>query len=127
MRVAFVDGAGVVVNVAIYPDDTVILPAGGVGLSSDSPVGPGWLLDPPTPPAEVSIPSSLEFLSRFTMAELAAVHSASLTNPLLAIFLTRATAAQTIDPDHPDTVAGLSLLVGLGLLTEARRDAVLAG
>lgn len=70
--------------------------------------------------------SAFEFLSRFTQPEFQAISAAALQSPELYGWVTRAVAAQEIDLQHQDTVAGMVGLVNAGLITTARSDEILA-
>jgi hypothetical protein len=69
----------------------------------------------------------LEFLSRFTDAELAAVEIARANDSNVQAFYRSALAAQEIVSDDARTVGGMALLVSVGIVTQARSDAILSG
>lgn len=79
----------------------------------------------PAPPARRVIPP-LEFLQRFTAAERAAIRAAAAASPELADWIDQARFAREIELDAATTLAGLDALVAAGLLSAARRAAVLA-
>ncbi len=82
------------------------------------------IANPPAPPAAVGVWSTLTFLSRFTDPEKVAVF----TSPDVEVIVARSLglAAQEIRTDDPRTLGLMSLLVAKGLLTEARKTAILA-
>lgn len=69
--------------------------------------------------------TAYQFLLRFTPAERALFRSGAASDPALADFLQLAQAAQEIDAGDPITLAGMSYLVSVGVLSEARRKEVL--
>lgn len=69
----------------------------------------------------------LAFFDLFTDAEEQAIATVALQSVDLFRWYNRATAAQEIDLDDEQTIGGLAALVGAGLLTGERRDAILAG
>jgi len=79
----------------------------------------GWEFDAPRWTA-------YEFLNRFTPDERIAYRNAAKTDDLVADFLNLAQAAQEIISNDPMTIAGMDYLVSQGLLTQARRDEILA-
>lgn len=81
---------------------------------------------PPLPPDYGRTVSPREFLRLFTPQERIAFRNAAKTDDLVADFAALAQVPEPIRLKHPDTVAGLGLLVAKGLLTAARRDAILA-
>ena len=78
-----------------------------------------------TPPAVVRPLSRLEFLRRFTAPERVAIRQS--TDPYVQDFYHLLDAAAEVRVDDPDTVAGLAYLAQIGLLTQARADAILEG
>ena len=79
---------------------------------------------PPVPPKQFS---SLEFLDLFTEPEQLAVATAAMQSPQVKLWYDRTLAAMFITLADPRTEAGLTALVGAGLLTAERRDAILKG
>lgn len=71
-------------------------------------------------------PSPNEFMDLFTAEERTAVFAAAPANPDLLQWLFRASATRAIEPDNPRTQAGMTALVGAGLLSEARATEILA-
>lgn len=67
----------------------------------------------------------LQFLERFTTAELDAVENAVPNDPIVRQFYRAASFATEIVSDDPRTVAGMNYLVSEGILTMARKDAIL--
>lgn len=78
----------------------------------------------PAPPARRIIPP-LEFLQRFTVAERTAIRAAAGSHADLADWIDQARFAREIELDAVTTIAGLDALVAAGLLTPARKAAVL--
>jgi hypothetical protein len=70
--------------------------------------------------------TAYEFLQRFTESELEIVRGRAVSDPIVWRFLTFAQAAQEIDAGDPMTLAGMDYLVAVSILTQARRDAILA-
>jgi hypothetical protein len=81
---------------------------------------PGWSAVPVS--AEIA---PLAFKKRFTPAERAAIRAAAGSNAQLADWQESASMARLIDLADPDTIAGMAALVTAGLITAARRDAIL--
>jgi hypothetical protein len=69
----------------------------------------------------------LEFLERFTPSELEDIESRRLTDPGVRTFYRSASFAQEIVSDDPRTVAGMDYLVSIGIITNARKEAILNG
>lgn len=69
--------------------------------------------------------TSYQFLLRFTQQERIAYRNAAKTDEMVADFLNLATAAQEIVNDDPMTLAGMSYLVQIGILTEQRKNEIL--
>ena len=69
--------------------------------------------------------TAYQFLLRFTEAELAAIRTASVTDPITWRFLTLATAAQEVNSDDPTTIGGMDYLVAQNLLTAQRKAEIL--
>jgi hypothetical protein len=67
----------------------------------------------------------LDFLARFTASEMAAIESARELNADVQSFYRSALAAQEIVSDDSRTLAGMSLLVALGLVTQSRATEIL--
>lgn len=70
--------------------------------------------------------TSYEFLRRFTDAELELVRSYSVHDSAVWRLLSFAQAAQEVDTGDPVTIAGMDYLVSVAILTQARRDEILA-
>ena len=80
---------------------------------------------PPAPvPQPITILSPRAFLARFTDAETLAIFTAAQSNVSIMIWKDKALAGD-IDLTDPLTAAGLEALVSAGLLTEARKAAIL--
>lgn len=69
--------------------------------------------------------TKLAFRNRFTFAEKVAIEDAAKTDSQVRVMLDDQAAANFIDLDRPDTVAGLDMLVAKSLLTTTRRDEIL--
>ena len=78
-------------------------------------------------PAPVRVLSPLNFACLFTFAEEEAIDVLADTNRTLKGWMWRLSLATTVNLDHPDVVNGTAYLVSKGLLTPARRTAILAG
>jgi hypothetical protein len=70
--------------------------------------------------------TAFEFLQRFTESELEIVRGRAVSDPIVWRFLTFAQAAQEIDSGDAMTLAGMDYLVAVSILTQDRRDAILA-
>jgi hypothetical protein len=118
---------GVAVVEAFHPDIAATL------VPAPATVAEGWLYDgqrfTPSQPPDEAPPQRrftfLEFMDLFTAQEREAVVAASDTK--IKLFLLMAAGASYIDLDDARTAASLQVLVDTGLLTAARRAAVLAG
>ena len=73
----------------------------------------------------VRVLSRLDFARLFTQAEDIAIEDS--VDSAVKFLRRRLNMAQTVNLDHLDVVNGTSLLVSNGLLTAARRTAILAG
>ena len=83
---------------------------------------------PPEPAPEPPQPkrfTSLEFLDLFTESEQLAVATAAMQSAQVKLWYDRTLAASFVTLADPRTEAGLTALVGAGLLTAERRDAIL--
>lgn len=76
---------------------------------------------PTKPPRQLT---SLEFLDLFTEAEQLAIVQAGMVSAPVKLWYDRALAAQFVTIADPRTASGLAALVTAGLLTEARRAAI---
>lgn len=88
------------------------------------PDGSPILQDPPPPQPRRDL-TTLEFLDRFTDAELAGIHRAGQSDDAVAVWIAKAQAARTIPLDLQRTRDGMKMLVDKGLLTSIRRDEIL--
>jgi len=70
--------------------------------------------------------TAYQFLLRFTESELEIIRGRSFTDAIVWRFLTLAEAAHEINSDDPTTIAGMDYLVSASILTQARRDEILA-
>lgn len=94
---------------------------------------PEWLTAeaPPAPepePAPIVYPqfTALETLDLFTEAEQLAVAEATMTVPAIKLWYDRLIAATFVTYEDPRTEGGLQALVDAGLLTPARKAAIVA-
>jgi hypothetical protein len=123
-------------------------PAGTTAIPCPDNVAIGYTYDgaewtpPSAPPPEVRKVGKIDFIRLFTPAEEEAFDLASLrANALtpdnfgapenaglraLRSFLRRYDPLDVIELTHPETIAGMGLLVALGILTQARADEILA-
>lgn len=82
------------------------------------------LRTPPAPAAPAPVWSALAFFERFTEGEQLAIFASE--DAAVRLFRAKLLAAQEVRADDPRVVAGLDLLVAQGLLTPARKAAILA-
>lgn len=86
----------------------------------------GWSVRSKTADEMRQVWTSLEFLSRFSTAEMAQVETARAHDDIVQSFYRAALAAQEVVSDDPRTVAGMDYLVSIGILTMGRVDEILA-
>lgn len=121
--------SGTVANVIRATADHVAsLP--GTWVETDE-ASPGWTYDGATfsrPDTRETKGTFREFMSLFTQDEKRAIKIASLdpANVDLALWYDEAQGAAYIDLTDADLAAGMAVLVGAGLLTQARSDEILA-
>lgn len=92
-----------------------------------NPIQPAWAL-PDTPvdvPVVPNIISRLAFRNRFTLAEKTAIYTAAETQVLVRIWLDDLTNSEYVNLSDPTTIAGVTALVSVGILTEARKNEIL--
>ncbi|CAB4187540.1 hypothetical protein UFOVP1601_39 [uncultured Caudovirales phage] len=82
---------------------------------------------PSAPPDYGRTVSAREFLQLFTSTERKAIRAAGKTDEDIADWFAIAQVPEPIRLKHPTTIGGLNFIVAKGLLTAARRDAILAG
>lgn len=75
---------------------------------------------PPTPPL-----TKLDFLKRLTFAERVAIETAAETDAEVRVVRESFRLAEEIKVDDPEMVAGMSLYVDKGLITESRKQEIL--
>jgi hypothetical protein len=85
-----------------------------------------WRVRAKTPDELRRVWSSLEFLDRFTDAELEAIEQGRTSDSVVAAIYRQAMAAQEVVSDDPRTVGALQYLVSIGVLTQSRAAAILA-
>lgn len=88
----------------------------------------GVFIEPPIPsaPPATRVISKLEYMNRFTDAELIGIYTAAKTNVAVEVWLEKFKQAQNINLDDPQIRAGLDALVGGGLLAPDRPASILA-
>lgn len=84
--------------------------------------GPGTFVN--TVPA--STLTKLEYMNRFTDAELAAIYTAAKAVVEIEIWLEKFKATTEIDLSDPRTVSGVQALEGAGLIAAGRAQEILA-
>jgi hypothetical protein len=84
-----------------------------------------WSIRPLTPDELRKVWTTLDFLGRFTDAEMNSIEIGRENDEIVRSFYRAAMAAQEIVSDDPRTVAGMNYLVSVGILTQARRDEIL--
>lgn len=136
MRYAQMQGGVVVTFLEGLPDNWPDLRDAGVLLACGEEVEAGWLWDGKAfaPPARSPAPryvSALEFRTRFTWNELAAITTAAARStaqgdPTLQMWLESTYSAVQIDLDDKDVAQGMALLVYYDFLAEARVAEILA-
>lgn len=125
---------GKVANIFTWDETSPWTPPAGstvVRLSDGEWCGPGATYAPNSVPRFVAAPRSItrtsyEFLNRFTKQERKSIRNKAKTDDDVADFEMLATAAQEILSDDPMTVAGMDYLVSVGIITEARKNQILA-
>lgn len=70
--------------------------------------------------------SKLDYMNRFTDAELAAIYTAAKTNINIEIWLEKFKLSSEINLDDPRTIAGVQSLESVGLITAGRAAEILA-
>lgn len=86
-----------------------------------------WVVRPKTADERRRSWTPLQFLERFTDHELDTIETRRATDPLVQKFYRTASFAQEVVSDDPRTVAGLDYLTAIGILTAARKDAIING
>lgn len=79
----------------------------------------------PEPPVPNYIVTKYAFLTRFTTVERTAALTEAKTNVSVEDFLSLLYAAEYVDLSNPETIAGVDLLVSLGILTPTRGQEIL--
>jgi hypothetical protein len=76
-------------------------------------------------PAPAAI-SKLDFLKRLTFAERVAIETAAETDPEIRVVKQSLLAANLIQVDDPEMVAGIELYIAKGLIAEERKVEILS-
>ncbi len=79
---------------------------------------------PPPPPEPVS---KLEFMNRFTDAELAAIYTIAKQSVAVEIWLEKFKLAEFVNPGDPRVAAGIQALEMFGLIGSGRAAEILGG
>lgn len=133
-RFAIIDPVGAVSNIAISDSP---LGENWIDLSGFDPEpGVGWLyaagmfaapIVPDAPlPAPIRSITKLEYMNRFTDAELAGIYTAAKSEVQIEIWLEKFKLASEIDLDDAATIAGLQAMEAGGLLAAGRTAEILA-
>lgn len=67
-----------------------------------------------------------EFIKRFTLAEFTAIKTAAVSNAIVDYYWQILTLSDKINLNDPDNIAAMEQLVQQGVLTEARKQEILA-
>lgn len=131
-RLALIEN-GIVSNVIKSP---TLDHHGAMDVTDQPAIGPGWSYDgtafsapaPPDPGDEGSSyrMTSVELLSRFTVAEKAAIFAAQSTDPVVGAFLLTLQVAQEVDSDNLDLIESLDYLENAGHIAAGRAVAILS-
>jgi hypothetical protein len=70
--------------------------------------------------------TKLEYMNRFTDAELAAIYTAAKSNVQVEVWLDKFKLAEEINLDDPSTISGVQALEAAGLLSTGRSAEILA-
>ena len=80
----------------------------------------------PDQPSRQPVLSNLDYMERFTDAELAAIYTAAKTSVVVEVWLEKFKLATEVNLDDPRTVAGVQALEALGILAPGRAAEILA-
>jgi hypothetical protein len=114
-------------------DGNTISPQGYGGTVVDAnPPAPAWALPDPVaeepapyvPPARII--SKLEYMNRFTDAELQTIYSTAKTVVAIEVWLAKFNATTDIDLDDPRTISGLASMEDFGLIALGRAQEILS-
>lgn len=97
----------------------------GWGMVSSVGIVRTWTVRPKTADELRQVWTALDFLGRFSTAEMAQIETARESDEIVQSFYRAALAAQEVVSDDPRTVAGVNYLSAIGILTLARVDEVL--
>ncbi len=103
--------------------DVTNRPEAQVGMTYDAQTD--TFTPPPAPPDYGRTVDAREFLQLFTAAERKAIRNAGKADDDVADWYALASVPLPIRLKHHTTMAGLNFLISKGLLTAARRDAIL--
>lgn len=81
---------------------------------------------PQTLPEHARNPSPREFMDRVPMARQAEITAAAVQSPAVLLWLLRMLGASEVDPDHPETIAGVNALLNAGVITQGEAVEFLA-
>lgn len=82
------------------------------------------LIANPLPPPTPSL-AKLDFMRRFTDAELEGILVAAQSVPLIAVYIKKLDAAISVSLEDPDTIAGVQALESGGLIATGRASQIL--
>ncbi|MDH4139075.1 MAG: hypothetical protein OEV43_00710 [Coriobacteriia bacterium] len=97
----------------------------GWGMVSSVGIVRTWTVRPKTADELRQVWTALDFLGRFSTAEMAQIETARESDEIVQSFYRAALAAQEVVSDDPRTVAGVNYLSAIGILTLARVNEVL--
>lgn len=83
-------------------------------------------IDAVQPEQRTSVISKLEYMDRFTDAELAGIYAAAKVYPQVEVWLEKFKLAENVNTQDPRVLAGLQALEGAGLLTVGRAAEIVA-
>lgn len=97
----------------------------GWGIFSEAGIVRTWTVRPKNADELRQVWTTLDFLGRFSTAEMSQIETARQNDEIVQSFYRAALAAQEIVSDDPRTVAGVNYLSSIGILTLARVDELL--
>ena len=103
-----------------------VVPANGMGIGWSYVNGVGTAPEPSAPqPVSVRTLTKLQYMNRFTDAELAGIYTAAKSNVAVEIWLEKFKLASEVNLDDSATVAGLQAMEAAGLLAVGRAAEIL--